>query len=63
MFPPPQSKVAPVVVEEAVKVSDVLVHVRTVGADILAFGTVTFCATVTVAELVQPLEGFVAVTL
>ena len=60
--PPPQLNVAPPVVEEAVNVSLVVVQVKTVGAATLAFGTVVFCVTVAEAELVQPLDGSVTVT-
>ena len=63
VFPPPQLNVAPVVVDDTVKVSDVLTQVRTDGADTLTFGVVTFCVTETDAELVQPLVGSVTVTL
>ena len=60
--PPPQLKVAPVVVEVAVSVSLVLVHVKTVGGLIPALGAVMFWVTVTAAEVVQLLEGSVTVT-
>ena len=40
--PPPQLKVSPPVVEEAVRVSLVVTQVSVVGAAILAFGTTTF---------------------
>ena len=42
VLPPPQLKVAPRVVDEAVKVSVVLVQVKTVGAPMLALGAVIF---------------------
>ena len=42
VFPPPQLDVAPLVVDDAVKVSVVLAHVRVEGVDILAFGAVIF---------------------
>ena len=60
--PPPQLNVAPPVDEEAVNVSLVVVHVNTVGAATFAVGTVVFCVTVVDAELVQPLDGSVTVT-
>ena len=60
--PPPQLNVAPPVVEDAVNVSLVVVHVKTVGAAMLALGTVVFCVTVADAELVQPFDGSVTVT-
>ena len=60
--PPPQLKVAPPVVEEAVKVSLVVLQVKTAGALTLALGTVVFCVTVADAVLVQPLTGLVTVT-
>ena len=60
--PLPQLKVAPPVVEEAVNVSLVVEHVRTVGAATLALGAVIFCVTVTDAVFVQPFAGLVTVT-
>ena len=62
VIPPPQLKVAPAVVDVAVKVSLVLVQVKTVGGLMPAFGAVMFCVTVTAAELVQLFEGSVTVT-
>ena len=62
VIPPPQLKVAPTVVEDAVIVSLVTAHVKTPGAAILAFGAVLFWVTVAEAVLVQPLVGFVTVT-
>jgi len=41
-MPPPQLNVAPVVVEEAVNVSEVVTQVKTTGAAILALGVVIF---------------------
>ena len=61
--PPPQLKLAPPVLDDAVKVSLVFVQVNTVGVAILAFGVVMFCVTVAVAIAVQPLPGLVTVTL
>ena len=60
--PPPQLKVAPPVVDEAVKFSEVNEHVKTEGAAILALGAVVFCVTVALAVLVHPLAGSVTVT-
>ncbi len=42
VIPPPQLKVAPPVVEEAVNVSPVFVQVKTDGAATLALGAVMF---------------------
>ena len=60
--PPPQLKVAPAVVEEAVNVSLVLAHVSMPGAAMLALGGVRFSVTLAKAVLVHPLEGSVTVT-
>ena len=60
--PPPQLKMAPTVVDEAVSVSLNVVQVKVVGAAMLAFGTAVFCVTTALAVLVQPLAGFVTVT-
>ena len=60
--PPPQLKVAPPVVDEAARTSLVVVQVKTAGAAILALGEVMFCMTVVEAVFVQPLTGFVTVT-
>ena len=49
-------------VDEAVNISLVVVHVNTVGAATLALGTGVFCVTVADAELVHPLDGSVTVT-
>jgi hypothetical protein len=62
VMPPPQLKVAPPVVDVAVRVSLVLVQVKTVGGLIAALGVVIFWVTVTDAEVVQLLEGSVTVT-
>ena len=62
MMPPPQLKVAPPVVDDAVNVSETMLHVKTDGDDTLALGEVVFWVTVTDAELVQPLAGLVTVT-
>jgi hypothetical protein len=62
VIPPPQLKVAPPVVDEAVKVSLVKVQVKTAGTAMLAFGVVIFCVTVVEVVLVQPLAGLVTVT-
>ena len=61
-MPPPQLNVAPPVVDEAVKVTLVVAQFKTAGAAMLAFGAVIFCVTVAEAELVQPLDGSVTVT-
>ena len=62
IFPPPQSNVAPAVVDDAVNVTLVTAHVNTAGEAILAFGVVMFCVTVADAVLVQPFDGSVTVT-
>lgn len=63
VFPPPQLNVAPAVLDEAVKVSLMLVHVSSIGEEILTFGAIIFWVTVVEAEPVHPLDGSVAVTL
>ena len=63
VFPPPQLNVAPAVLDEAVNVSLVLVHVSSVGGEILRFGATISWIIVTEAEPVHPLDGSVAVTL
>ena len=62
MFPPPQSNVAPAVVEDAVNVTEVFVHVSTAGVAMLTFGGVIFCDTVVEAFVVHPFAGSVTVT-
>ena len=62
VIPPPQLNAAPVVVEDAVKVSVGDAQVIGEGAAILALGAVIFCVTVVEAVFVQPLEASVAVT-
>ncbi len=62
VIPPPQLYVAPLVVEEAVKTSLVMVQLKTSGVAILTLGAVVFCVTLTEAVLVQPLDGLVTVT-
>ena len=62
VLPPPQLKVAPPVVDEAVRVSLVVVQFKTTGAAILALGAVIFWATVAEAVAVHPFAGFVTVT-
>ena len=62
VMPPPQLKVAPPVVEEAVNTSLVVVQVNTEGAATLALGRVVFCVTVAEAVLVQPFTGLITVT-
>ena len=60
--PPPQLNVAPVVVDEAVNTSFMVVQVRITGGAILTLGGVMFWVTVVEAELVHPFEGSVTVT-
>ena len=62
VFPPPQSNVAPPVVEDAVNVTLVLVQVSTAGAAMLALGATADCVTVTEEVLVQAFDGSVTVT-
>ena len=62
VIPPPQLKVAPAVVDVAVKVSLVFKQFKTVGGLMPAFGAVMFCVTVTKAVAVHPFEGSVTVT-
>ena len=62
VFPPPQLKVAPVVLDVAVRLSLKLVQVRTAGAAIAALGATMFWITETDAEAVQPFDGSVTVT-
>ena len=62
IIPPPQLKVTPVVVEVAVRVTLVMAQVSVAGAAILTLGGVMLCDTVAEAVLVQPLAGFVTVT-
>ena len=60
--PPPQLKVAPPVVDDALNISLRVVQFNTVGAATLALGAVRFWLTVVDAVLVQPLPGSVTVT-
>ena len=60
--PPPQLKVAPPVVEDAVNISLVALQVKTTGTLTLALGGVVFCVTVADAVFVQPFAGLVTVT-
>ena len=62
VIPPPQLKVAPPVVEDAVSTSLVTVQFKTTGAATLAFGAVMFWVTVAEAVAVHPFAGFVTVT-
>jgi hypothetical protein len=62
VFPPPQLKVAPAVVEDAFKVIAAVVQVKVAGGAILAFGTVMLRPTETEDEVVQPFDGSVTVT-
>jgi hypothetical protein len=59
--PPLHAKVAPAVVDEAVKVTELLMQFNCAGAAILTLGAVVFCATVVDVEAVHP-PGSVAVT-
>ena len=61
-MPPPQANVAPAVVEDAVSVSKMLLQVKIDGGAIVALGATMFWVTLMVAELVQPFDGSVAVT-
>ena len=63
VIPPPQLKVAPPVVDEAVRVSLVVVQFKTTGAAMLALGAVIFCVTVAEAVAVHPFAGLVTVTI
>ena len=56
------TNVVPVVLEEAVKFNVVLTQFNTVSNPALMFGTVRFCVTITASLAVQPVNGFVAVT-
>ena len=62
VFPLPQLNVAPVVVDKAVNVSLIVVHVKTVGEAIAALGIGVFWITVVLAEAVHPLDGSVIVS-
>ena len=61
-MPPPQLKVAPPVLEDAVIVSLSVEQVNVPGAAMLALGAAIFWATVADAVLVQPFTGLVTVT-
>ena len=62
VIPPPQLKVTPPVVEEAVIVWLVTTQVKVAAVEILMLGAVIFCVTVVDAVLIQPLPGSVTVT-
>ena len=62
VIPPPQLKVAPPVVEDAVNVSLTTAQVKIEGGAMAALGGVTVRITVIEAEAVQPLVGSVTVT-
>ena len=62
VIPPPQSNVTPVVVDEALSVTIVMVQVRSAGGAIVTFGMVMFWITVTEADAWHPVDGSVAVT-
>jgi hypothetical protein len=53
--------IAPVVVDEAVKLTVVVVHVKVAGVVVVRFGVLISCVTVTLSIEVQPL-AFLAVT-
>ena len=61
-MPPPQANVAPAVVEDAVSVSKMLLQVKIDGGAIVELGATMFWVTLMVAELVQPFDGSVAMT-
>ena len=62
VIPPPQLKVAPPAVDEAVKVSLVFEQVKMLGVEMLAEGELVFCSIDVEPVLVHPLAGFVTVT-
>ncbi len=63
LFGPVQLKVVPVVVELAVRETEVVVQVNVPGVAIATLaGTATFCATVVEAVVLQPVAVIVAVT-
>ena len=62
VIPPPQLKVAPPVVEEAVNTSLITVQFKTTGEATLALGGVMFWVTVAEAVDVHPFAGLVTVT-
>jgi hypothetical protein len=62
VLPPPQSYVTPGVVEEAVSVTVVTVHVNAGGGAILTFGGEPLCDMVVEAVAVHPFVGSVTVT-
>jgi hypothetical protein len=62
VLPPPQLNVAPVVVDDAVRVTLLTVQFKLPEAVTPALGTVLFCVTVCVAVAVHPFAGSVTVT-
>ena len=52
---PIQVIVAPLVVDAAVRFTEIVVHVNTAGCDIVRFGLALSCVTVTLSFCVQPL--------
>ena len=62
VFPPPQSNVAPAVVDDAVSITLVTAQVRVAGVAIAAFGGVIFLTTMAEAMVKHPLTGSVTVT-
>ena len=63
MIPPPQLKVAPVVVDEAVNVTVNAEQVKIAGGAINALGVAIFCVTIDDAVFVHPLPGSITVTI
>jgi hypothetical protein len=62
VLPPPQLNVAPVVVDDAVRITLVTEQVNVAGTAMLALGDIVFCVTVCVAVAVHPFDGSVTVT-
>jgi hypothetical protein len=62
VLPPPQLNVAPVVVDDAVRVTLVTEQINVAGTAMLALGGVTLCVTVCEAVAVHPFAGSVTVT-
>ena len=62
VLPPPQLNVAPIVVDDAVRVTLVTEQVNVAGTAMLALGGVMVCVTVCEAVAVHPFAGSVTVT-
>ena len=62
VLPPPQLNVAPVVVDDTVRVTLVTEQVNVAGTAMLALGGVTVWVTLCVAVAVHPFAGSVTVT-